>query len=97
MRDSVTNPLQSGAWFNRSRTVLSLTAVGVALFWIALCVSMAYFVAQYFVCIDGCKAGTPPFLLLAVSTFFGLIPGLGTGAIGYFVVKGLWDDAHRPD
>ncbi len=50
-----------------------------------------------FVCIDGCKGGTPPFLLLAVSTFFGLIPGLGTGAIGYFVVKGLWDDAHRPD
>ena len=76
---------------------LLVTAVGVALFWLALCVSMAYFVAQYFVCIDGCKGGTPPFLLLAVSTFFGLIPGLGTGAIGYFVVKGLWDDAHRPD
>ena len=91
------NPLQSGAWFNRSRTALMVTAVGVGVFWLALCASMAFFVAQYFVCIDGCRGGTPPLSLLAVSTFFGLIPGVGTGAIGYFVVKGLWEDAHRPD
>jgi hypothetical protein len=89
-------PLQSGHWFNRSRRWLQVTAVGVAISWALLCASMAYFVAQYFVCIGQCKAGAP-LGLLAVSTFFGLIPGLGTGAIGFFIVKGLWDDAHEAD
>ncbi len=87
------HPLQSGLWFNHSRRWLGVTAVAVAISWALLCASMAYFVAQYFVCIGQCRAGTPPFLLLAVSAFFGLIPGLGTGAIGFFIVKGLWDDA----
>jgi hypothetical protein len=91
------DPLESGLWFNRSRRWLVVTAVGVAISWALLCAAIAYFVAQFFVCIGQCRPGTPPPLLLAVSAFFGLIPGLGTGAIGFFIVKGLWDDARSAD
>jgi hypothetical protein len=91
MRD----PLQSVLGFDRSGRWLRLSAVVVAVSWALLCASMAYFVAQYFVCIGACRPGTPPFGLLMVSAFFGLIPGLGTGAIGFFIVKGLWEDARE--
>src|ERR1035437_8300318 len=89
------HPLQSGLSFNHSRRWLGITAEAVAISWTLLCACMAYFVAQYCVCIGQCRPGPPPFLLLAVSAFFGLIPGLGTSAIGFFIVKGLWDDAHH--
>jgi hypothetical protein len=85
--------LGSGAWYNRSRKVLLAVGVSSALFFFLFCASTAYFVGQYFVCIDGCGSATPSILLIAVSAFFGMIPAVGTGAIGYFIVKGLLDDS----
>jgi RsiW-degrading membrane proteinase PrsW (M82 family) len=88
-------PFETGRWFNQSRRVLIVTAVGVAIGFVLLCAAMGYMVAQYFVCIGQCTGSTPPFLLLLVSAFFGMIPALGTLAIGYFIVRGLWEDARR--
>ena len=85
--------LGSGAWYNRSRKVLLAVALSTGLAFFLFCAATAYYVGQYFVCIDGCGAGTPSILLIAVSAFFGMIPAVGTGAIGYFIVKGLWEDA----
>ena len=85
--------LDSGAWYNRSRRVLLAVAVSTGLFFFLFCAATAYYVGQYFVCIDGCGSATPSVLLIAVSAFFGMIPAVGTGAIGYFIVKGLWEDA----
>jgi hypothetical protein len=89
----VGEPLGSGAWYNRSRKVLLAVALSTTVFFFLFCASTAYYVGQYFVCIDGCGSGTPSILLIAVSAFFGMIPAIGTGAIGYFIVKGLLEDA----
>jgi hypothetical protein len=89
----VKSSLESASWFNESPRWLRFSAIAVAVGFLLFCVSTAYFVAQYFVCIDACKSATPPLTLLAVSTFFGLIPAVGTGAIGYFILRGLWEDA----
>jgi TRAP-type C4-dicarboxylate transport system permease small subunit len=91
----VKSSLESAGWFNESPRWLRISAVAVALGFLLFCLATAYFVAQYFVCIAECKADTPPLALLAVSTFFGLIPAAGTGAIGYFILRGLWDDARQ--
>jgi len=85
--------LGSGAWYNRSRKVLLAVALATGVAFFLFCAATAYYVGQYFVCIDGCSSATPSVLLIAVSAFFGMIPAVGTGAIGYFIVKGLWDDA----
>jgi hypothetical protein len=85
--------LGSGAWYNRSRKILLAVALATGVGFFLFCAAAAYYVGQYFVCIDGCSSATPPVLLIAVSAFFGMIPAAGTGAIGYFIVKGLWDDA----
>jgi hypothetical protein len=87
--------LGSGAWYNRSRKVLLAVAVSTAVGFLLFCAASAYFVGQYFVCIDGCGSGTPSILLIAIAAFFGMIPAVGTGAIGYFIVKGLWEDAEQ--
>jgi hypothetical protein len=84
---------ESGSWFNESPRWLRFSSIAVAVGFLLFCVSTAYYVAQYFVCIDGCKAATPSLALLAVSAFFGLIPAVGTAAIGYFILRGLWEDA----
>lgn len=89
----VKNSLESAGWFNESPRWLRFSAIAVAIGFLLFCVATAYYVAQYFVCIGECKAATPPLALLAVSTFFGLIPAVGTGAIGYFILRGLWEDA----
>src|SRR6202171_3780043 len=89
----VKNSLESAGWFNESPRWLRFSAIAVAVGFVLFCVATAYFVAQYFICIGECKAATPPLALLAVSTFFGLIPAVGTGAIGYFILRGLWEDA----
>lgn len=87
--------LRAGAWFNESSAWLKFSAIAVALAFIAGSVSIAYYVAQYFVCIGTCQPGTPPWTLVLISTFFGLIPAVGTGAMGYFIVRGLWQDARQ--
>jgi hypothetical protein len=89
--------LESGSWFNKSRRFLVTTAVLTALGFIAFCAATEYFVAQYFVCIGNCKSGNAPFLLLAVSSFLALIPVVGTAVIGYWIVRGLWDDAGQAE
>jgi hypothetical protein len=89
----MSNALDPARWFNQSPRWLRFTALGVAISFLLFCVATAYFVAQYFVCIGECSSNTPPLALLAVSAFFGLIPAVGTGAIGYLILKGLWDDA----
>ena len=85
--------LGSGAWYNRSRKVLLSVALATGVAFFLFCAATAYYVGQYFVCIDGCSSATPSVLLIAVSAFFGMIPAVGTGAIGYFIVKGLLDDS----
>ena len=87
--------LESGSLFNRSRRALLLTAVLTGLGFVLFCAAVEYYVAQYFVCIGNCRPGTPPLALVLVSGFFALIPALGTGVIGYWIVKGLWDDARQ--
>jgi hypothetical protein len=87
--------LESGRWFNASKPVLAITAALTALGFVAFCLATEYFVAQYFICIGNCKAGSPPVLLILVSGFFALIPALGTGVLGYWIVKGLWEDARQ--
>jgi hypothetical protein len=91
----VSEVLGSGAWYNRSRRVLLAVALATGLSFFLFCAATAYFVGQYFVCIDGCSSNTPSFLLLAVSAFFGMIPAVGTAAIGYFIVRGLWEDSQE--
>ena len=51
--------LDSGAWYNRSRAVLLTVAGSTALAFFLFCAATAYFVAQYFVCIDGCRQRLP--------------------------------------
>lgn len=85
--------MESARWFNESARWLRFSAVAVTIGFLLFCVAIAYFVAQYFICIGECKAATPPLALLAVSTFFGLIPAVGTGGIGYLILRGLWEDA----
>jgi hypothetical protein len=87
--------LESMKWFNGSKRVLAATAVITALGFLAFCAATEYFVAQFFVCIGNCKATPAPLLLMAVSSFFALIPALGTGGLGYLIVKGLWEDARH--
>jgi hypothetical protein len=87
--------LGSGAWYNRSRKVLLAVALATGLSFFLFCAASAYFVGQYFVCIDGCSSNSPSLPLLVVAAFFGMIPAVGTGAIGYFIVKGLWEDARQ--
>lgn len=89
------DPLESGSWFNKSNRALRVTAIVVAVGFALFCIATAYFVAQYFVCIGNCAPGTPPLALMATSIFFGLIPAVGTGGIGYFIVRGLWEDARQ--
>ncbi|MEA2683110.1 MAG: hypothetical protein QOK05_1438 [Chloroflexota bacterium] len=89
------NYLKSGSWFNRSPRVLWVTAVLTALGFIAFLVATEFFVAQYFVCIGECRPGGAPLLLIVVSSFFALIPVAGMGVIGYWIVKGLWEDAQQ--
>ena len=93
----MSNSLDPARWFNQSPRWLRLTALAVAISFLLFCVATAYFVAQYFVCIGECSSNTPPLALLAVSAFFGLIPAVGTGAIGYFILRGLWDDAQMQE
>ena len=74
--------------------LLRLTAiVNLALF-LAFGLSVTYFVAQFFICPRSCPSTPPPWLLVATSIFFALIPAVGTTAIGVFMSKGLWDDAN---
>ena len=87
------DPLELGRWFNNSRHILLFSAIVTAVSFIAFCLATWFFVAQYFVCIDQCKATPAPLLLVAVSAFFGLIPASLTGVMGYFIVRGLVDDA----
>jgi hypothetical protein len=85
--------LESGKVFNRSPRVLRWTAITVAIGWLLACLAIAGFVAQYFVCIGYCAPGTPPVELIAISALFGLMPGVLTAGLGYFIVRGLWEDA----
>lgn len=86
--------LQSGTWFNKSRRFLIATAVLTAAFFVLLCGSIEFFVAQYFVCIGSCKDGAPLPLVL-VSGLLGLIPVLGMALLGYWIARGLWEDARQ--
>ncbi|MEA2646955.1 MAG: hypothetical protein QOE92_2038 [Chloroflexota bacterium] len=89
------DPLLAGNWFNDSSAVLRVTAVVTAISFLLFCAATAYFVAQYFVCIGECAPGTPSLALLTTSIFFGLIPAFLTGAMGWFIVQGLWEDARQ--
>jgi TRAP-type C4-dicarboxylate transport system permease small subunit len=89
----VNDVLETGGFFNRSHNWLRWTAILTAVVFALFCISTAYFVAQYFVCIGECAPGTPSVALLATSIFFGLIPAVLTAGMGYFIVRGLWEDA----
>jgi len=87
--------LESGSWFNKSRRVLITTAVLTALGFMVFCAATEYFVAQFFACIGDCNSGNPPFPLIAISAFIALIPVAGTAGIGYWIARGLWEDAQQ--
>ena len=87
--------LSLGAWFNGSSAWLRAGAVATALAFVALCVAIAYGVGQLFVCVGSCAPGTPSLVLIVISILLGLVPAVGTGAIGYFIARGLWEDAKQ--
>ena len=86
---------ESGAWFNKSRKALLITSALTALGFILFCAATEYFVAQYFMCIGECRGSNPPILLIVVSGLFALIPVFGMSVLGYWIAKGLWDDARQ--
>ena len=87
--------LESGSWFNKSRRALFITAALTALGFILFSAATEYFVAQYFICIGECRGSTPPLLLIVVSGLFAMIPVFGMAVLGYWIAKGLWDDARQ--
>ena len=87
--------IESGSWFNRSRKALLITSGLTALGFILFCAATEYFVAQYFMCIGECRGSNPPLLLVLVSGLFALIPVFGMAVLGYWIAKGLWDDARQ--
>ena len=87
--------IESGSWFNRSRKALLITSALTVLGFILLCAATEYFVAQYFMCIGECRSSNPPLLLILVSGLFALIPVFGMAVLGYWIAKGLWDDARQ--
>lgn len=94
----VTEPLAAGRWLNSSRRMLLLLAIATAAVFLLLCGSILYFTAYYFVCpADSCQPNGRLPALLGLSTIFALIPTIGTGAIGWLIVRGLVEDSRRPE
>jgi len=89
----MSDPLELGGWFNNSRRLLLFSGIVTAISFLVFCALTWFFVAQYFVCVDQCRATPAPLLLVLVSAFFGFIPAGLTGALGYFMARGLIDDA----
>jgi hypothetical protein len=89
------DPLASGGWFNSSSRLLRVSAVVVGLGFALFCLATWFFVAQYFACIGNCSPGSSALPLVAMSVLLGLVPALLTAAMGYFIVKGLWEDGKQ--
>ena len=89
------DPLEAGGWFNGSSRLLRISAVVVVVSFALFCLATLFFVAQYFACIGSCSPGSSALPLVVMSVLLGLVPTVLTAGMGYFIVKGLWEDGKQ--